>query len=81
MQTQEIVKKAMSNRKQVSFKYHRIFGNSEEKIAGARIIFMTTDNFGKGSIAVNLPQEKNLAAVRYFDINSISNLKIMERTH
>jgi hypothetical protein len=77
MKTEEIVKKAMSNRQAVSFKYRRITNGKEENINLARIIFMTTDNRGQESIAVDLLQEKRLTKMHYFDMNSISNIEIL----
>ncbi len=78
MRTEEIVKKAMSNRQPISFKYRKISNGQEEVVNLARIIFMTTDNFGRDSIAVDLLQEKRLTKMHYFDMGSISNIKILK---
>lgn len=78
MKPQEILKKAMSNRQTISFKYRRLGNHCEEKIDLARVIFISTDNFGRDRIAVDLMAEKRLTKMHYFDVNSISSVKILK---
>ncbi len=78
MKSQEILKKAMSNRQAISFKYRRFGNYGEEKIDLARVVFIVTDNSGGERIAVDLMSEKRLTKMRYFDVNSMSGVEILK---
>lgn len=77
MEAQEVLKKAMSNRQPISFKYRRIGNSREEKVDIARVIFLSTDHLGRDSVTVDLMQEKRISKMRYFDLESISNVQIL----
>ena len=82
MQTQEILKKAMSNRKPISFQYHRIGKDQQESVGSARVILISTDNFGKETVMIDLFSTQNkfknsMPSWRYFDMNDMCNIQIL----
>ncbi len=82
MNSQEVLKKAMSNRQPISFQYQKIGRIRTENIENARVILMSTDGFGKDSVMVDLPQNNSavkniMPSWRYFDMNDMLNIEIL----
>ncbi len=89
MEAQEILKKAMSNRRPISFQYYKIGKMQAEEIGNARIILISTDESGKETVMLDLFRNKvgvqnkfkNLLPIwRYFDMSEMSNIQILNES-
>jgi hypothetical protein len=86
MQAQEILKKAMSNRKSISFQYYKIGKTNAEKVGNAHVILISTDGSGKETVMLELSQNVDTAkskfrnafpSWRYFDMNDMVDIEIL----